>query len=260
MIVASWNVNGIRSVSRYGFFEWLIDFQPDILGLQEIKADREQVPSHILSSKYHLYTNSAEKKGYSGVAVYSKIKPLNVEYKIGHKRFDSEGRFLKLDYPEFSLINVYIPNGGRDQAHMKYKLDFYDFFIKYLETLSDKNIILMGDFNIAHEEIDLARPKDNINNVMFTLPERDKISKLVDTGYVDTFRHLNKEAGHYSWWAYYRNLRERNIGWRIDYIFTSNPMKKFLSKAYILKDIKGSDHCPVVVDLTNLNSVHSSPR
>jgi exodeoxyribonuclease-3 len=245
MKIVSWNVNGIRSVSRYGFFEWLNDFQPEIVGLQEIKADQSQVPTHILSSNYHLYTNSAEKKGYSGVAVYSKIKPTSVENKIGYKRFDSEGRFLKLNYDKFSLINVYIPNGGRDQAHMEYKLDFYDYFIDYLEKLKNENIILMGDFNVAHKEIDLARPKENEKNVMFTLPERERISNLIDMGYIDTFRYLNKEPGHYSWWAYYRNLRERNIGWRIDYVFVSKPMAKNFKEVFILKDVKGSDHCPV---------------
>lgn len=249
MIISSWNVNGIRSVSRYGFFEWLNDFQPDILGLQEIKASKEQIPSHILSSNYHLYSNSAVKKGYSGVAVYSKKEPLNVETKIGYERFDNEGRFLKLDYPEYAVINVYIPNGGRDQSSMEYKLDFYSFFTKYLKTLKNENIILMGDFNIAHQEIDLARPKENEKNVMFTPQERNALGNLIDSGYIDTFRHLNKEPGYYSWWAYYRNLRERNIGWRIDYTFVSEPLKDKFSKAFILKDVKGSDHCPVGIEI-----------
>jgi len=250
MIFSSWNVNGIRSVSGYGFFEWLEKYDPDILGLQEIKAQKEQVPNSLFSSgKYNLYLNSAEKKGYSGVAVYSKLKPTKVETKIGYERFDSEGRFLKLDFPKFSLINVYIPNGGRDRDHMTFKLKFYDFFTKYLNSIKNQNIVLMGDFNIAHEEIDLARPKENTKNVMFTPQEREKLDKLMDIGLIDTFRYLNKEPGHYSWWAYYRNLRERNIGWRIDYIFISKSLKKNLKEASILKDIGGSDHCPISMEI-----------
>ena len=250
MIISSWNVNGIRSVSRYGFFEWLEKYNPDILGLQEIKAEREQIPNSLFSSsKYNLYSNSAEKKGYSGVAVYSKQKPIEVETKIGYKRFDGEGRFLKLKYSNFSLINIYIPNGGMSDEHMKYKLDFYDFFVKYLKSLNDEKIILTGDFNVAHNEIDLARPKENIKNVMFTPPEREKVSNLIESGYIDTFRHINKEGGNYTWWAYYRNLRERNIGWRIDYIFISKPLEKNLTNSLILKDVKGSDHCPVSIKI-----------
>jgi len=227
----------------------LNNYQPDIIGLQEIKAQKEEIPSSIFSSNYHLVSNSAQKKGYSGVAVYSKIKPIKIETALGYERFDSEGRFLKLDFEDFSIINVYIPNGGRDQAHMEYKLDFYEFFINYLKKLKDKNIILMGDFNIAHKEIDLARPKENEKNVMFTPPEREKLDKLVEVGYTDTFRYLNKEPGHYSWWAYYRNLRERNIGWRIDYIFCSKSLLPRIKEAFILKEVKGADHCPVGVEI-----------
>lgn len=249
MKICSWNVNGIRSVSQKGFFEWLSDFQPDILGLQEIKAMKDQIPNSLLSSSYHLYSNPADRKGYSGVAFYTKGEPIKVETKIGYEPLDSEGRFLRLDFDDFSVINFYIPNGGRDKEQMKYKLEFYEFLVKYLEKIKDKKIILMGDFNVAHEEIDLARPKENIKNIMFTPEEREKISKLIGAGYIDTFRKLHKEPGHYSWWAYYRNLRERNIGWRIDYIFISKPLEKKLKDAFILKDIKGSDHCPVGITL-----------
>jgi len=249
MIISSCNVNGIRSVSRYGFFEWLHEFSPNIIGLQEIKAQKDQIPTSLLSSGYHLYSNSAERKGYSGVAVYSKIEPINVETKIGHTRFDSEGRFIKLNFKNFSVINVYIPNGGRDLSSMDYKLNLYDFFIKYLKNLKDENLILMGDFNVAHEEIDLARPKENEKNVMFTPSEREKLTNLINSGFIDTFRHLNKLGGFYTWWAYYRNLRERNIGWRIDYVFISKILEKNLKEAFILKDVKGSDHCPVGIDI-----------
>ncbi|MBW6442104.1 exodeoxyribonuclease III [Patescibacteria group bacterium] len=249
MKIVSWNVNGIRSVSQKGFFEWLNEFEPDILGIQEIKAQKDQIPNSLLASSYHLYSNPAQRKGYSGVAVYSKIKPKNIETKIGYEQFDNEGRFLKLDFDNFSIINVYIPNGGRDQSQMEYKLYFYDFFIKYLKKLKNEKIVLMGDFNIAHEEIDLARPKENEKNVMFTLPEREKISKLIEAGYIDTFRHLNKKSQEYSWWAYYRNLRERNIGWRIDYVFISAPLESKLEEAFIFKKVTGSDHCPVGIKL-----------
>lgn len=251
MKICSWNVNGIRSVSKKGFFEWLSDFSADILGVQEIKAKKDQIPSSLLASSYHLYSNPAERKGYSGVAVWSKIEPENIETMIGYEKFDDEGRFLKLDFKDFSVINVYIPNGGRDKAQMEYKLDFYDFFIKYLKKLKNEKIILMGDFNIAHEEIDLARPKENEKNVMFTPPEREKINKLIETGYIDTFRYLNKEPGHYSWRAYYRNLRERDIGWRIDYVFITKPLETGLKEAFILKKVTGSDHCPVGMKLAH---------
>jgi len=248
MKIVSWNVNGIRSVSQKGFFEWLSTYQPDILGVQEIKALKEQIPNSFLASNYHLISNSAERKGYSGVAIYSKIKPLKIETKIGYEKFDSEGRFLKLDFDNFSVINVYIPNGGRDQHAMKYKLDFYNFFLKYLEKIKNEKIILMGDFNVAHKEIDLANPKENEKNVMFTPPEREKIDKLVDIGYLDSFRKFNKEPGYYSWWAYYRNLRERNIGWRIDYVFVTKLLENKLKQAFILKEVAGSDHCPVGIE------------
>ncbi len=249
MIISSWNVNGIRSISRYGFFEWLYGFNPDIIGLQEIKAQKDQIPTSLLTSGYHLYSNPAERKGYSGVAVYSKTEPINIETKIGHERFDSEGRFIKLTFKNFSVINVYIPNGGRDMSSMEYKLDLYDFFIKYLKNLKDENLIIMGDFNVAHEEIDLARPKENEKNVMFTSIEREKLTNLINSGFIDTFRHLNKSGGFYTWWAYYRNLRERDIGWRIDYVFISKILEKNLKEAFILKDVRGSDHCPIGIDI-----------
>ena len=248
MIISSWNVNGIRSISRYGFFEWLYEFNPDIIGLQEIKAQKDQIPTSLLTSGYHLYSNPAERKGYSGVAVYSKTEPINIETKIGHERFDAEGRFIKLTFKNFSVINVYIPNGGRDMSSMEYKLDLYDFFIKYLKNLKDENLIIMGDFNVAHEEIDLARPKENEKNVMFTSIEREKLTNLINSGFIDTFRHLNKSGGFYTWWAYYRNLRERDIGWRIDYVFISKILEKNLKEAFILKDVRGSDHCPIGID------------
>lgn len=249
MKICSWNVNGIRSISQKGFFEWLDEFQPDILGLQEIKAQKDQVPSSLFTSNYNLYINSAVKKGYSGVAVYSKIKPNKVGTEIGYEKFDSEGRFLKLDFDKFSLINIYVPNGGMGEEAMKYKLDFYEYLLKYLEKHKSEKLILMGDFNVAHKEIDLARPKENEKNVMFTPPEREKLDKLVDLGFIDTFRHLNKEPGNYSWWAYFRNSRERNIGWRIDYVFLSKIMGGILKDVFILKTVVGSDHCPVGVEL-----------
>lgn len=250
MKICSWNVNGIRSASQKGFFEWIEKFQPDILCIQEVKAQPHEIPNLLLTSgKYNFYINHAQKKGYAGVAVYSKEKPLKVGNKIKLNRFDDEGRFLRLDFRDFILINIYVPNGGRGKTWMEYKLDFYDYFIKYLFKIKSKQVVVVGDFNVAHKEIDLARPKDNIKNTMFTPEERIKIDGLLSAGYVDTFRIFNNGNGNYSWWAYYRNLRERNIGWRIDYVFISKLLKSNIKRAFILPKVRGSDHCPVGIEI-----------
>jgi exodeoxyribonuclease-3 len=250
MKIFSWNVNGIRAIYKKNFVDWLKKSNADIVCLQETKAEPEQLENELIKPQnYFSYFNSAIKKGYAGVAVYTKEKPLRVEHKIRFKRFDEEGRSLKLDYPDFTLVNLYLPHGGRQKENLGYKLEVYDYLIKILEKIKNENVILIGDFNIAHTEIDLERPKQNKNNIMFTPEEREKLDKIVELGFVDTFRQFNKEKGHYTWWPYFANARERNLGWRIDYCFVSRKLVHKLKDAFILSDVEGSDHCPIGVEI-----------
>lgn len=250
MKIVSWNVNGIRSTLGKGLLESLKKIDADIVCLQETKADASQLPWDLLYiDSYEPFFSSAQKKGYSGTAIYTKTKPQSMENKSGMKRFDEEGRFLRINFEKFSLINLYIPNGGRQKEFMDYKLNLYSFLMDYLYKKRNENLILAGDFNVAHKEIDLARPKENVDNTMFTPVERLQIANLLDLGFIDTFRIFNQEGGWYSWWAYFRNLRERNIGWRIDYIFVSKSLKDFIKNAFILPEIPGSDHCPVGIEI-----------
>lgn len=250
MKIISWNVNGIRAVYRRNFLKWLAEIKADIVCLQEIKAQTEQLPADLLRPKnYYFYFNQAFKKGYAGVAVYTKKKPKRVNYKLGLKRFDQEGRILELKYPYFTLINIYLPHGGRQKENLDYKLECYKYFFNHLKKIKDKNVILIGDFNIAHQEIDLARPKQNKNNIMFTSEERKQIDKLIGLGFRDTFRKFHKEGGRYTWWPYLNNARQRNLGWRIDYCFTFNKITPKLKNAFILNQVSGSDHCPIGIKL-----------
>jgi len=250
MQIISWNVNGIRSVHRKNFLKWMRKINPDILCLQEIKAQKEQIPEELVKPKgYHAYFNFAERKGYSGVVIYTKKRPLKIEYKLGLKRFDQEGRILKLRYPDFTLINLYFPHGAHDKRNLAYKLKVYNYFINYLKKIQDKNIILTGDFNIAHEEIDLARPKDNKDNIMFTLKERRQIDRIIKLGFIDTFRKFNKKEGNYTWWPYRFNAKEKNLGWRLDYVFVSKTIISKVKKGFILNKVIFSDHCPVGIEI-----------
>jgi exodeoxyribonuclease-3 len=250
MKIISWNVNGLRSIYQKGFPEWREKSGADIVCIQEVKAQAHSIPQDLFSSsKYSFVANYAERPGYSGVGIYCKEKPKKIETKLGHARFDAEGRMVRLDYPKFTFIGLYIPNGSRDKRDMAYKLEAYERLFKYLKTIKQKNIVLAGDFNIAHEEIDLARPKENKNSTMFTPEERVCVDKLESLGFVDSFRSLHEGGEHYSWWPYFANARERNLGWRIDYVFVSKPLVPKLKNAFILPSVMGSDHCPVGVDL-----------
>lgn len=251
MKIITWNVNGIRAVHKKGeIIKFIAKEKPDILCLQEIKSSRENIPADFFNLRdYLFYVNSALRPGYSGVAVLTKEKPINVESEIGFKQFDQEGRVLKLDFAKFTLLNFYIPNGGRQKENLDYKLDCYDFLLDYLRKAKNRRLILAGDFNVAHTEIDLARPKENQNNIMFTPPERERISKLIKIGFVDTFRKFHSEGGNYTWWLYFANARARNIGWRIDYIFASKPMMPKIKDAFILPKVMGSDHCPTGIEM-----------
>ncbi len=250
MKIVSWNVNGLRAVAKKGFLDWLYETSPDILGLQETKVEDTQLPEEVRSPVgYFTYFSSSQgRKGYSGVALYSKEKPLKVEYGIGIKEFDDEGRIIIGHYKNFVLLNVYFPNGGGGPERLKYKLEFYDAFLSYIEKLrkKGKKIIFCGDVNTAHETIDLARPKENEKNTGFLPEERAWIDELIYHGYIDTFRHFhpNKENA-YSYWDMKTAARERNVGWRIDYIFISPDILPHLKSAGISSNVFGSDHCPV---------------
>ena len=246
MKVISLNTNGIRASLKRGFSKWARRSNADIICLQEVKAQTEHLP-HI--PNYHLYLNSATKKGYSGVAVYTKQKPVKVSYTLGFKRFDQEGRMLTLKYKNFTIINVYLPHGGRQKKNIIYKLKAYKYLFAYLRTSKNTKVILMGDFNVAHKEIDLARPQNNRNNIMFTPAERKRVDMLLNLGFTDTFRKLHKDSGHYTWWPYAFEARERNIGWRIDYGFISNNIETKLRRAFILDKTTLSDHCPIGLEI-----------
>jgi len=218
--------------------------------VQEVKAQASSVPQDLFSgSRYSFIANYAMRPGYSGVGVYAKKKPEKIGTKLGHARFDDEGRMVRLDYPDITFIGLYLPNGSRDKRDMGYKLELYGQLFEYLKKIKGKNIVLAGDFNVAHEEIDLARPKENKNNTMFTPEERKQIDILESLGFVDSFRKLHGEGGNYSWWPYFANARERNLGWRIDYVFISKNIAPRLENAFILPSVMGSDHCPVGIEI-----------
>ncbi len=249
MRIISWNVNGLRSVYRNGFASWFKLQNADIVCLQEIKIDEillfERV---VVPPGYYQYANSALKKGYSGVLIYSKQKPAFVETKIGNSKFDSEGRFLELKFGGFVLTNVYIPHGGREKENLQYKLEVYEKLLRRFSSDS-RNRIILGDFNVAHTEIDLERPKQNQDNIMFTAKERLMLDRMERLGFVDTFRLFCKDRGHYTWWPYMRNAWDRNLGWRIDYCFVSENLIEGVNDAFILSGTKGSDHCPLGIDI-----------
>jgi exodeoxyribonuclease-3 len=250
MKIISWNVNGLRSIYQKGFPAWLERSDADIVCVQEVKAQASTIPQDLFGgSRYSFTANYAERPGYSGVGIYFKEKPQKIETKLGHVRFDAEGRMVRFDYPEFTFIGLYMPNGSRDKRDMEYKLEAYGCLFAYLEKIDKENIVLAGDFNIAHEEIDLARPKENKNNTMFTPEERKRIDTLESLGFADSFRSKHGEAGYYSWWPYFANARTRNLGWRIDYVFVSSALAAKLKDAFISPEITGSDHCPVGIDI-----------
>lgn len=252
MILLSWNVNGIRAIEKKGFLDWLQKTSPDILCLQETKAEQKDLSQKLLTpAGYKTFWSSAEKKGYSGVGIYTKVAPQSVTEGLGKNEFDSEGRTLVMEYDDFTLFNIYFPNGGQGNKRVPFKMDFYDEFLRKVDALKKRNkpVIICGDVNTAHTEIDLSRPKENQKNTGFLPEERAWVSKFIEHGFIDTFRHLNKEPGHYSWWDYKTKARERDIGWRIDYFFISENLLPRLKKAFILKEVPGSDHCPVGIEL-----------
>jgi exodeoxyribonuclease-3 len=250
MKIVSWNVNGIRSIYKKSFLNWFNKENADIVCIQETKADKSQFPKDIENIKdYNFYCACAEKKGYSGVAVWSKLKPKYVSSSIENEKFDKEGRILKLEFEKFVLFNIYFPNGGASQERLNYKLEFYDYFLEYIKKLKNIDIIICGDYNTAHFPIDLARPKQNENNSGFMPIERKKLDILVDNNFVDTFRYFNKEPNNYTWWDYKTSSRSKNVGWRIDYFFISQNATKFLKAANIQTETLGADHCPISINI-----------
>jgi len=246
--ILCWNVNGIRAIWKKDFTKWFTDTNPDILCLQETKAQPDQLDESFKSfNGYWCEFFSAERKGYSGVATYSKVHPVKCARGFGNPYFDVEGRVIETEFSDFILYNVYFPNGGRGAERVKYKLDFYDelFFLAEKKRKKQKNIIICGDYNTAHKEIDLARPKENELNSGFLPEERAWLDTIVNLNYVDIFREFNKEPGWYTYWDNYTRAREKNIGWRIDYFFVTKEMVKNVVDAKILNSVPGSDHCPI---------------
>lgn len=246
----SWNVNGIRAIEKKGFIDIVKELDPDILAIQETKAQPDQLSPELKDIPgYYSYFHSAERKGYSGVAVYSKTKPLNVIAGLGKNNFDNEGRVLALEYDSFYLINIYFPNSGAELKRLDFKLTFNSVLHKYLQDLAaEKSIVICGDYNVAHKEIDLKNPKANVKNAGFTPEERAWMDQFLDSGFVDTFRLFNQEGENYTWWSYRFNARAKNIGWRIDYFCVDEKSTKRVLSAEILADVMGSDHCPVALD------------
>lgn len=253
MKLISWNVNGLRAVVTKGFKEFFDNVDADIFCLQETKLQEEQVDENIKSifNGYNEYWNCAEKKGYSGTAVFSKIKPISVIYGIGIEEHDKEGRVITLEFDKFYLVNCYTPNSKRELERLNYRMQWEDAFRNYLLKLNEtKPVIMCGDLNVAHNEIDLKNPKTNHRNAGFTDEERDKMTKLLNAGFTDSFRYLYPEKeGCYSWWSYMFHAREKNAGWRIDYFIVSNSINKNIKESTIYSDIMGSDHCPVGIEI-----------
>lgn len=251
MKIASWNVNGLRACERGGFLKWFDQVKAEVVCLQETKARPEQLSDEARNpGGYHSVFHSAEKAGYSGVAIFSKHEPLSVSH-TGVPEFDREGRVLVAEFPKLTLINAYFPNSQRDHARLPYKLEFCDWMLGYCEKLrkKGKSIVLCGDFNIAHKPIDLKNPKSNENNAGFLPEERAWLDRFTDAGYVDTFRAFTPDPGHYTWWSYRPGVREKNIGWRLDYHFVNPELRDRLKGASIQPQVRGSDHCPVLVEL-----------
>ena len=244
----SWNVNGIRAAIKKGFIESFEELNPDIIGLQEIKLSEGQLDLELPG--YYMYWNYAEKKGYSGTAVFTREEPLSVSYGLGIEEHDKEGRVITLEFPDYYFITCYTPNSQRGLARLDYRMEWEEAFLKYINTLnSEKSVVLCGDLNVAHKEIDLKNPESNRRNAGFSDEERDKFTKLLEAGYTDTFRYLYPDKEEYSWWSYFRQARDRNIGWRIDYFVVSKVLEDKIVEASIHQSIMGSDHCPVSVEL-----------
>lgn len=252
MKIISYNVNGIRAAITKGFLEWLVQANPDVICLQEIKATSDVIPQEdITAAGYPFqYYFSADKKGYSGVAILCKKEPKNIVYGTGIQHYDFEGRNLRVDFEQVSIMSLYLPS-GTNVDRLDYKFEYMDGFQKYINNLKKEvpNLIICGDYNICHEAIDIHDPIRNANVSGFLPSERKWLDEFIKSGFIDSFRHLNKEPHNYSWWSYRAGARANNKGWRIDYNLVSQPLENAISRAYILPEAKHSDHCPIVVEL-----------
>ncbi|CEE01741.1 Exodeoxyribonuclease III [Caldibacillus thermoamylovorans] len=249
MKLVSWNVNGLRACVKKGFLEYFYDIDADIFCIQETKLKEGQIDVDLPG--YLQYWNYAEKKGYSGTAVFTKYKPLTVSYGFSPEESEREGRIITLEYENFYLVNVYTPNSQRDLARLKFRLEWEDKLKKYLLALNEKKpVVYCGDLNVAHQEIDLKNAKSNIGNSGFTNEEREKMTSLLASGFIDTFRYLHPDAvDRYTWWSYMNKVRDRNIGWRIDYFIVSESIKEKIVNADIHSHVLGSDHCPILLEI-----------
>lgn len=252
MKLISWNVNGLRAVYKKGFLDFFNEINADIFCIQETKMQEGQITLEL--EQYEQYFNYAVRKGYSGTAVFTKIKPEKVTYGIGIEEHDQEGRVITLEFKNFYLVNCYTPNSGRELARLEYRMIWEDVFKEYLKKLDEnKPVIICGDLNVAHKEIDLKNPKTNRKNAGFTDEERNKISNLLASGFTDSYRKLYPDKENaYTWWSYMGNARAKNIGWRIDYFLTSDRISSKIKETYIFNEIMGSDHCPVGLEIGGL--------
>lgn len=248
MKITTWNINGYRAITGKGFFEWLMDAQPDVLCLQEIKTKPEQLkPEQLEVPGYEIVWNPAQRPGYSGVATFFKKSPDTIKFGLGLEKFDVEGRVIQSKQAGFTLFNIYFPNGQRGKDRVDYKLEFYDELLKIYKELvaQGEHVVITGDFNTAHHEIDLANPKQNMDTSGFLPEEREKVDEYVSNGMIDIFRHLYPEKVQYTWWTYITNARARNVGWRLDYYMISPDFQNRVVDVQIHDDVMGSDHCPV---------------
>jgi exodeoxyribonuclease-3 len=249
MKLVSWNVNGFRAILKNGFHDFVLSVNPDIICLQETKVHPDQISINL--NGYHQFWNAAERRGYSGTAIFSKAEPLTVSYGLGMLHHDKEGRLITAEFIDYFLVNVYTPNSKRGLLRLDYRTQQWDpAFLVYLKMLEKtKPVVVCGDLNVAHKEIDLANPRQNRRNAGFTDEERASMDRVIEAGFIDTFREFEKGAGHYSWWSYIGQSREKNVGWRIDYFLISPELRTRLQNAFILPEITGSDHCPVGIIL-----------
>ncbi len=250
--IISYNVNGIRAAHKKGFLEWLTAVDADIICLQETKAQPEQIPIfEIEALGYRTYWFSAQKKGYSGVGILTKETPVHVEYGMGIKRYDDEGRFIRADFDDFSVVSVYHPSGSSGDERQAFKMEWLDDYRNYIDELKNDrpNLILSGDYNICHKPIDIHDPVRNARSSGFLPEEREWIGSFIESGFIDTFRYFNEEPHNYTWWSYRANARVKNLGWRIDYHMASISLQAKLKRALILPDAHHSDHCPIVLEI-----------
>ena len=248
MKIISWNVAGFRACLKKGFDEFFKEIDADVFCIQESKVEKDQFDYS--PEGYEMYLNSAEKKGYSGTLVYTRVKPINVTYGMGIEEHDHEGRIITLEFNDFFLVTEYVPNVKRDLSRLDYRMKWEDDFRKYLKELEEtKPVVVCGDLNVAHNEIDIKNAKANIGNAGFTYEERGKFTELLEDGFIDTFRFLNKDKEQYSWWSYMGKARENNVGWRIDYFVVSKNIINKVSNSIIHDEVMGSDHCPIELDI-----------